>query len=154
MPSQPTHDQATRLAFAPDEWELLTHLPARVMIAATSAEPGGTRRTVAEGIAGLDAIAAGGGSDSHLVRAVVSAIYTEADRDDEVPTARDVTDRAAGQPGVLAACRTAAALLRARAEPADAAAYTQWLRTIAGRVCGAARGDGPRFLDDLGTALG
>lgn len=164
---QPARGQATRLAFAPDEWELLTRLPARVMIAATSAEPASAARTVAEGIAGLDAIAAGGGSDSSLVRAVVGTIYTEADRDDEVPAAQELTDRAAGLAGVLAACRTAAVLLRTRAGPVDSAAYRQWLRTIAARVCGAPRGDGPpsnggsrtspaeqRFLDDLGTALG
>ena len=63
MPSQPAAGQRTGsappIAFAPDEWDLLTRLPARVMIAATSAEPDSDRRTVAEGLAGIDAIAAG-----------------------------------------------------------------------------------------------
>jgi hypothetical protein len=164
MPSQPSHGQATSLAFAPDEWELLTHLPARVMIAATSAEPDSARRTVAEGIAGLDAIASGRSSDSDLVRAVVSAIYAEAD--DDPPTAQEFTDRAAGLAGVLAACRSASVVLAARADPADAAAYCQWLETIAVRVCGASTSGGMlsvggerisaaerSFLASLGTAL-
>lgn len=168
MPSQPSHGQATSLAYAPDEWELLTHLPARVMIAAASAEADSTPRTVAEGIAGLEAIAAGRNSDSDLVRAVVAAIYaaSDADAEDDPPTAEEFTDRPAGPAEVLAACRTASALLSARADPADAAAYRQWLQTIAARVCGASGSGGAlglgaarvstaeqRFLADLGEAL-
>jgi hypothetical protein len=164
MPSQPSYGQATSLAFAPDEWALLIHLPARVMIAATSAEPDTARRTVAEGIAGLDAIAAGRSSDSDLVRGIVTAIYAESD--DEPPTAEEFTDRPAGLSDVLAACRTASAILADRADPADAAAYRHWLETIAARVCAASRSGGVlglggervsaaehRFLADLSAAL-
>jgi hypothetical protein len=134
------------------------------MIAATSAEPDTARRTVAEGIAGLDAIASGRSFDSDLVRAIVAAIYAEPDEDP--PTAEEFTDRAAGLADVLAACRTAATALAARADPADAAAYAQWLESIAARVCGASRTGGvmgvggarvtaaeQRFLTDLGRAL-
>jgi hypothetical protein len=164
MPSQPSYGQATSLAFAPDERALLIHLPARVMIAATSAEADTPRRTVAEGIAGLDAIAAGRSSDSDLVRSIVTAIYAEAD--EEPPTAEEFTDRPAGLAEVLSACRTASALLSKRADPADAAAYRQWLETIAARVCAASRSGGvlglggervsaaeKKFLADLGAAL-
>ena len=164
MPSMPRYGQATSLAFAPDEWTLLTHLPARVMIAATSASADAPRRTVAEGIAGLDAIAAGRSSDSDLVRAVVAAIYAESDED--TPTAEEFTDRAAGLAEVLASCRAASTVLYARADPADAAAYRHWVSTVAARVCGAAKSGGVlglggervsaaegRFLADLGVAL-
>jgi len=164
MPSQPSSGQATGLAFRPDEWELLTRLPARVMIAATSAEADSARRTVAEGLAGLDAIAAGHTSSSPLVRAVVTAIYTESD--DDAPAAEEFTDRAAGLADVLASCGSASALLADRAAAVDAEAYRGWLVQIANAVCGAARSGGVlgvggvqisqaerRFLDDLRTVL-
>jgi hypothetical protein len=107
------------------------------MIAATSAEPDSDRRTVAEGLAGIDAIAAGTVSDSDLVRAAVAAIYAEADPDP--PTAEQFLDRRAGITEVLVNCRSATTILARRADPADAAAYRQWLQNIAARVCGAAR---------------
>jgi hypothetical protein len=165
MPSQPAAGQRTAsappIAFAPDEWDLLTRLPARVMIAATSAEPDSDRRTVAEGLAGIDAIAAGTVSDSDLVRAAVAAIYAEADPDP--PTAEQFRDRHAGITEVLVNCRTASAVLARRADPADAAAYRQWLQNIAARVCGASRSGGlfgartsdseHKFLADLNRAL-
>jgi hypothetical protein len=159
-----TAGQVAAMAFSPGEWELLTHLPARVIVAATSAEPDGPRRTVAEGLAGLDAIAAGRAFDSDLVRAVVSAIYAEADEDR--PAAEEFTDRAAGLAEVLEGCRRATAVLAARADPADSAAYRQWVQSVAARVCGASRSGGMlglggeqvsaaerRFLDDLAVAL-
>jgi hypothetical protein len=91
-----------------------------------------------------------------------------AGRDDvEVPAAQEFTDRAQGIAGVLTGCRSAAALLAARADPADSAAYRQWLQSIAARVCEAARSGGllgiggellsdaeRQLLDDLGGALG
>jgi hypothetical protein len=165
MPSQRVAGQRTAsappIAFAPDEWDLLTRLPARVMIAARSAEPHGDRRTVAEGLAGIDAIAAGTLSDSDLVRAAVAAIYAEVDPDP--PTAEQFRDRHAGIAGVLVNCRCASAVLIRRADPADAAAYRQWLQNIANRACGVARTSAifagrtteaeHRFLADLHRAL-
>jgi hypothetical protein len=165
-----TAGQVAAMAFRPGEWELLTHLPARVIVAATSAEPDGPRRTVAEGLAGLDAIAAGRAFDSDLVRAVVSAIYAEADDDRptaaDPPTAPGHSDRAVSVAEVLAACRRATDVLAARADPADSAAYRQWVQSIAARVCGASRSGGVlglggkqvsaaerRFLDELAVAL-
>jgi hypothetical protein len=168
MPSQSASGQRTRsvppIAFTPDEWDLLTRLPARVMIAATSVEPDSDQRTVAEGLAGIDAIAAGTISDSDLVRAVVAAIYAEQDPDP--PSAEQFLDRHAGITEVLINCRAASAALTARADPADANAYRQWLTSIAARVCGASRTGGvlglggkrvtegeQRFLDNLYRAL-
>lgn len=156
--------QVATPAYPPAEWELLTGLPARVIVAATSAEPDSPRRTVAEGLAGLEAIAAGRAFDSDLVRAVVAAIYAESDEDR--PAAEEFTDREAGLAEVLAACREAAGVLTARADPADSAAYRQWVQTVAARVCGASRTGGllglggdevtpaeREFLDDLAVAL-
>jgi hypothetical protein len=168
MPSQSAHGQRTRsaspIAFGPEEWDLLTRLPARVMIAATSAEPDSDQRTVAEGLAGIDAIAAGTVSDSDLVRAVVAAIYAEQDPDP--PSAEQFLERHAGITEVLVNCRAASAVLQSRADPADANAYRQWLSSIAARVCGASRSGGvfglggsvvsageKKFLDDLYRAL-
>lgn len=153
-------------AFTADEWRRLTQLPAEVMIATIAAQDGGLRRTVAEGLAGLDAIAAGRASDSDLVRAVVAAIYAEPEPGEDRPY---VADRAR----VLADCRKVAGILRASADPADAAAYRHWMQQVAVRVCQAARSGGVlgvgldggagggtlagaperTFLDDLAVAL-
>lgn len=152
------------LAFEPHEWELLTRLPARIMIAAISAERDSDRRTVAEGLAGINAVAAGMASPSDLVRAIVAAIYAEADVDP--PAAEQFRDPEAGITQVLAACRAAALVLEARASGPDAEAYRRWLRTIAEKVCGAAKSGGvlgvgavahstaeQTFLSDLEDAL-
>jgi hypothetical protein len=204
MPSQPApgHPTSSRkltdlasLSFLPSEWELLIRLPAQVVIAATSMEADSAGQTVAEGLAGLDAIAAGRAFDSDLVRAVVAAIYAENDgrsRDSGHLAAFDGVDpiRQAAAPAVqdnrrpaeaaalaaqengraaevLASCRSVTAVLSARADPADSAAYRQWLQFIAARVCEAASSDGllglggdllgdteREFLAELGSALG
>lgn len=144
-------------AFRAEEWERITALPAEVMIACTAtwAEP--PRRTVAAGLAGLDAIAAGRAFDSDLVRAVVAAIYAEPEPEEErtYPTERA---------RVLADCRQVSGILRAHADPADAAAYKHWVQQVAVRVCRAggirpdqlgapATGMERSLLDDLTLAL-
>jgi len=146
--------------FSHSEWDLLVRLPGRVVIAATSADADGSRRSVAEALAGLDAIAAGRDSPNALVREVVGAIYAEHGADADF----DATDRETGLAQVVVACREAAAALTEHGTPADRAAYEQWLESIAFRVCDAS---GPaaegasalgatekRFLDELSEAFG
>jgi hypothetical protein len=173
-PSLPRHraghsghsGQLVGFGFPPAEWDLLTHLPAQVVIAAISAEVDTARHTVVEGLAGIEAIAGGRAFDSELVRAVVAAIFAEPDEVDGPPAAgpvrQEFADRSRGIVDVLTTCRSATALLAARADPADSAAYRQWLQSIAARVCAAAHpvaggewfdNAGRRFVDDLGTAL-
>ncbi|MEU4716542.1 hypothetical protein AB0F73_23215, partial [Micromonospora purpureochromogenes] len=94
---------------------------------------------------------AGRASDSDLVRAVVTAIYA---RHDGAPTQ---TDRLTDMVDLLAACRAAVRVLGRRADPADSAAYRQWVESVAARVCRAGDPPGPadrRLLDRLGGALG
>ncbi|PGH46321.1 hypothetical protein COO58_03525 [Micromonospora sp. WMMA1996] len=141
----------TTAAYSAAEWDLLTDLPGRVLVAAASPGPGRPPRGVAAGLAGLDAVAAGRAFDSDLVRAVVTAIYARHDgaavRDERLT---DLVD-------LLAAARAAVRVLRRRADPADSAAYRQWVESVAARVCRA--DDLPpspadrRFLDRLGGAL-
>ncbi|MEU5722893.1 hypothetical protein [Micromonospora sp. NPDC047738] len=141
----------TTAVYSTAEWDLLTDLPGRVLVAAASPGPGRPPRGVAAGLAGLDAVAAGRAFDSDLVRAVVSAIYARhdgaADRDERLT---DLVD-------LLAACRAAVRVLRRRADPADGAAYRQWVESVAARVCRAGdAGASPadrRFLDRLAGAL-
>jgi hypothetical protein len=164
MPYQPVSRSTAAFSFPPEEWDLLVRLPGRVLVAATSAEPDGARQTVAEGIAGIEAIASGRGSPSRLVREVVAAIYAE--RDDDAPVAEEFSDAWAGIAGVLAECRAASRTLADRMPSPDAAAYRGWLLAIAGTVCAAARSGGlfgfggeqvsaaeQRFLDELAAAL-
>jgi hypothetical protein len=163
--------QLAASGFTAEQWRLLSKLPAEVMIATVwlwdsgprRGEAGAAhtqRRTVAEGLAGLDAIAAGRWSDSDLVRAVVAAIYAEPE-EDPPPTVRTAGEEPlARQARVLADCRRVVAILRASADPADSAAYRHWVQQVSVRVCRAARaGEAPatgaadRFLDELGAAL-
>jgi hypothetical protein len=140
-------------AYSPAEWRLLTRLPGQVVSAALAAFAGGPGDKVAHAVAGLDGIAAGRSFDSDLVRAVAAAIYAESDRDLTL-------DEAASPPTeVLARCRSIARLLARRADPADAAAYLQWVQSTAARVASAAPEPGGNaanrwFLTDLGRALG
>jgi hypothetical protein len=126
--------RATELPFRRAEWELLVKLPGRVVVAAVvvagppaHADP--APRTVAEGLAGIDAIAAGRASASRLVRDIVAAIYDEPD--DDRPPVEELT--------VVDACRAAGRLLAERVGRVDADAYRHWLVAIATRVCHAAR---------------
>lgn len=97
-------------------------------------------------------MAAGRGFDSDLVRAVVAAIYAR--HDGTAPRDERLTDLV----DLLAACRAAIRVLDRRADPADSAAYRQWVESVAARVCRSAAGESSpadrRFLDRLGGALG
>jgi hypothetical protein len=132
--SAPHRGHAT---FERDEWELLVRLPGQVVVAATSAEADSPRRTVAEGLAGIEAIAAGRDSASGLVRDVVTTIYHETGTPS---AAEEYRDPASGIAGVLACCRRAAGVLAVRAGREDADAYRHWIEAIAARVCHASRG--------------
>ena len=164
MPHQPVSRPNPTFAFPAGEWDLLVRLPGRVLVAATSAEPDGARQTVAEGLAGIEAIAAGRASPSRLVREVVAAMYAE--RDEDAPVAEEFIDAPTEIAGVLAECRAAGRTLADRVPAPDAAAYRGWLLAIAGTVCAAAGTGGlfgpggepvsaaeQRFLDELATAL-
>ncbi len=142
--------------YSTTEWDLLTGLPGRVIVAAAQPGPGRPARGVSAGVAGLDAVAAGRAFDSDLVRAVVAEIYA---RHDGAPLSAAHTDLV----DVLAACRTVVRVLDRRADPADSAAYRQWVQSVAARVCGTASAAFPgaalapvdrRLLDRLGVALG
>src|SRR5439155_10357647 len=140
MSNQSATRQRTEVPFRRAEWDLLVRLPGRVVVAATSAQADTPRRTVAEGLAGIDAIAAGRASASRLVRDVVAAIYAETEEDQ--PVAEEFRDREAGIGDVLLSCRTAGRLIAERAGREDCDAYRHWLEAIAARVCRAARSGG------------
>jgi hypothetical protein len=133
MPYQPSSKLRTEMCFRREEWDLLVRLPGRLVVAATLAEPDAHPHSVAEGLAGIDAVAAGRSSVSRLVRDVVTAIYDEGLAGDEM------VDPGTAVAAALIACRSATALLAERVGREDADAYRHWLEAIATRVCHAAR---------------
>jgi hypothetical protein len=137
FPRRPATATGRPPALGRDEWELLVRLPGRVVVAATSAEADSPRRTVSEGLAGIEAIAAGRDSASALVRGIVAEIYHETDAP---PAAEEYREPADGIADVLASCRAAADVLALRAGREDADAYRHWIEAIATRVCHAAKG--------------
>ncbi|GII21286.1 hypothetical protein [Planosporangium mesophilum] len=144
------------LPFPPAEWDLLVRLPGRVLIAATAVRPEDARHTVGEGLAGIEAIAAGRASPSRLPHDVVAAIYAERAGDVDP---REFADPRSAMVSVLTDCRAAARTLARRVAGSDADAYRDWLVEIATTVCSAGRPHGwvtlaeQRFLADLALAL-
>jgi hypothetical protein len=153
-------------SFERQEWDFLVRLPGRVVLAATLAGVDGVQPGVPEGLAGVDAIAAGYSSTNRLVRDVVVAIY------DETDDRADYGDQHGSLVTIgttLIACRSATALLARRVARRDSQVYRHWLAAIAERVCHAAHAApagapaGPagglvdaeqrRFLAALRTAL-
>ncbi|WP_073260932.1 hypothetical protein [Cryptosporangium aurantiacum] len=156
------------LGFTDAEWGLLVGLPQSVLVAASAATPDSTRKTRAETAAGLDVIADARASASPLVAAIAGSIVTEvADPTlgEEAPVI-EPPDPAAYAQDVLGRAAEANALLRAKAEKADAETYRHWLVEVAESVVGAASSGGVlglggetvteterAFRDDLAKAL-
>ncbi|HEX6498293.1 MAG TPA: hypothetical protein VF054_04590 [Micromonosporaceae bacterium] len=149
------------------EWGLLVGLPQSVLVAASSVESDGTRRTLAEGAAGMTAIAAGAESPHALVRDVAKAVVERVGGTEEGAELSLIELPSAAVPDVLDRARATAALLAAKAPADEATAYKHWLVTIAEEVAGAARSGGVLgiggewvseaergFLHELTVALG
>jgi len=130
------------------EWDLLVHLPGRMVAAATSDETASAGQSVIEALAGLNAIAAGRSSPNALVRQVVGTIYAELDFDSPSSGDLGVADEMTGFAPILAACRQAAAILADHGSEADRLAYEKWLESIAIVVCDALpmTGDGAAMM--------
>jgi hypothetical protein len=132
------------LGFSDEEWGLLVGLPQSVLTAASAAEPDGSRRTMAESAAGLDAIAGGRESGSTLVAAVAHDLVArvgDPEQGEELPPITPA-DPAAFAVEVLDRARDAAALLRERVDEGEAGAYKHWLVAIADQVVVAAPAGG------------
>jgi len=126
----------TSLGFSDAEWGLLVGLPQSVLTAASAAEHDGTRRTLAENAAGLEAIATGRESASPLVTAVAGELVArvgDPETGEELPSI-EPADPVAYADDVLIRAGEAARLLAARADEGEAGAYKHWLVTIAEQV--------------------
>ena len=166
---------SSRSAFSDEEWGLLVGLPQAVMIAASAAEPDSARRTLTENSVGLDAIAAGRDSGNALVQDVATELVARIG-EPESPNpaaAPEAVRRPADSDGaqalvadVLSRAGDVATLLAGKAGSGEAAAYKQWLLSIAEQVVSAARSGGflgiggewvsdaeRRFVTDLAGAL-
>jgi hypothetical protein len=167
---QPVTEQPvySTLGFSDEEWGLLTGLPLAVLTAASAAESDGTRRSLAESAAGLEAVATGREGGSPLVVAVAEEVVSRAgdpEAGEELPLISP-EDPAAYIAGVLEQASAALALLRGRVDEGEAGAYGHWLVSIAEQVVTAAPSGGMlgiggdlvteperRFRDALATAL-
>jgi hypothetical protein len=154
--------------FTDAEWGLLVGLPQSVLTAASAAESDGTRRTLAENAAGLEAIASGRESASPLVTAVAGELVSrvgDPEVGEELP-AIEPPDPAAYIDDVLDRARKASQLLSSTTDEGEAGAYKHWLVTIAEQVVTAAPTGGilgvggdvvsdseRRFRDRLATVL-
>ena len=158
----------TEFGFSDEEWGLLVGLPQSVLTAASAAESDGTRRTMAENAAGLDAIAAGRESASPLVAAVAGEVVTrvgDPEAGEELPVI-EPTDPRQMIDDVLARARTASILLGSKVDEGEAGAYRHWLVEVAEQVVTASTSGGllgiggdvvteseRRFRDELAEVL-
>jgi hypothetical protein len=132
------------LGFSDDEWGMLTGLPLAVLTAASAAESDGTRRTLAESAAGLEAVAVGREGASPLVVAVSQEVVSRAgdpEAGEELPLISP-EDPEAYTADVLDRAGAVAALLRAKVGEGEAGAYAHWLVSIAEQVVSAAPSGG------------
>lgn len=140
---QPWYAEA---GFSDEEWGLLVGLPQAVLTAASAVEHDGTRRTMAETAAGLEAIALGRESPSPLVNAVANEVVSrvgDPEEGEELPPIEPSDPQAAAKDTVERA--RAAARLLARVvnegrvvDEGGAGAYKHWLVGIADEVVAAA----------------
>jgi hypothetical protein len=128
-----------RAVFAEAEWDLLVRLPRWVASAAGAAQSDGALRSAAEQDVGLLAVAGGRESPSPFVASIARRLIDTYDDPDGGP---DFADAAKGIASVYDRAQTAAQLLAAKADGADASAYRKWLLTIADMVVGQARSGG------------
>jgi hypothetical protein len=141
MSSQPTRSPSAvgptyERSLGERHWRLLVRLPRRVLLAAFAIDGHGARPTLAEGLAGMAALAAGRNSASRLIHEVVAAIYAERDGDDPMA---EVDSPAALLEAVLVTCAEAGRVLADQVPAAEAAAYRRWLLHIAAAVRRATR---------------
>lgn len=132
------------MRFSDQEWGLLVGLPPAVAVAASAVEADGVRATLAEGEAGLVAIAAGRESGIPLVVDVAHQVVALMGDPEEGAAAPmfEFTDREAGVTDVLDRAQQAVDLLATKAEESESAAYCHWLVTIAEEVVSAASSGG------------
>ena len=139
-------EQATyeRLGFTDEEWGLLVGLPHAVLTAASAAENDSTRRTMAEGAAGQEAISLGRESASTLVAAIANELLSrvgDPEAGEELPVIEPE------QPvllieDTLERAQAASTLLTQRVDEGEAGAYRHWLVSIAEDVVTAAPSGG------------
>lgn len=127
--------------FDPDEWTLIVRVPRWVVNGASIAERHNANRTRKKVEAGFIAIAEGRSTGNVFVREVAQSCMEFFD------TTLAQTGIKAAEPElavatVLERVGAAARAVRAKAVPADAAAYCQWLLTITDVVINAGQSDG------------
>jgi hypothetical protein len=132
--------------FNDEEWSLLVGLPQSVMSAASAVEKNSSRHTLAEGEAGLDAVADGRQSGNPLVEAVAKELVFRVGGDPELgeepPVVVVPSDATTYVAETLSRAKQASALLAEKVDEGAAGAYRHWLVTIAEQVVGAASSGG------------
>ncbi len=142
----------TRADFATDEWDYVVQLPRWVVAAASAAQHDIAYRTNHEIESGFVASANGRHSGNAFVTEVAGDCMRIFDRR-SVIAGTDFHDRDAAIDSVLERVTSVVAIVNAKADPADATAYRQWLADISNVVISAARsGDFLGFGGQLVTA--
>lgn len=131
----------TQSVFTPDEWTLIVRVPRWVVNGASAAGRNNAHRTRKEIEAGFIAIAEGRSMGNVFVREVAQACMDFFDTT-LARTGINVTETELALTTVLERVAEAARVVRAKADPADAAAYCQWIVMITDVVINATTSGG------------
>lgn len=131
----------TRADFAGDEWNRIVRLPRLVVAAASAAQRDVAYRTNIEVEAGLVASAKGRESSNKFVAEVAAETLRVFD-DRSTLEGVDFAKPEVGIEAVLTRAAAVNEILKANADPADAAMYRRWLLKITEVVISAARTGG------------
>jgi hypothetical protein len=140
--------------FTDDEQYLLRHSLLSAAVAVSAASLGRTEETVSEGFAAASFILERRDDyvASPLITSVIAMLQAMADTEQAFPDYVEVARRPDAEAQAMQTLRSVAALLDARVEPSEAAAYKGWLMSIARSVASAGKED-QGFLGRGGVAV-
>ncbi len=140
--------------FTAEEQYLLRRSLLAAAVAVSAASPGREEETVSEGFAAATFILERRDDyvRSPLITSVIAWLQEQADREQAFPDFVKAAKAPGAQGEAMETLRGVAALLEARVEPAEAAAYKGWLMSIATAVAGAGKED-QGFLGRGGVAV-
>jgi hypothetical protein len=129
--------------FTDDEQYLLRHSLLAAAVAVSAASPGRAEETVSEGFAAASFILERRDDyvASPLITSVIAMLQAMADTEQAFPDYVAVAKEPDAQEQAMETLRRVTALLDAREEPSEAAAYKGWLMSIARSVASAGKED-------------
>lgn len=143
----------TKADFTTEEWNVIRRAPFMAGLVVVAASPSGPLGVLKEMFAVSKVLADAKlhGASSDLVKALVADLATAEARQESAPAELQGKTPDEMRAAALEACRQAATLVRKKATPEEAQAFTAWLVSVGQKVAEAAKEGG--FLGFGGTLV-